>query len=334
MIRTVPARSTLAAFFGIVVLGGFNGVAIRFGNHELAPFWGATIRFALATAILFGIVAIRRIPLPRGAALTGSLLYGVLGFAASYAFIYWGLVETPAGLAQVILALAPLLTFLLAVLHGLERFRWHNLAGALLSLGGIVVIFGDRIGSGVPVVSMLAVLASAVCMAETNVIVKRFPKSHPVASNAVAMGLGSAILLVISLVAGESRALPVEARTWAALGYLVVVGSVALFILFLYVIERWTASATSYFWLLLPLVSVSAAAWLANEAVTPAFLVGGAVVVAGVYVGAFAPSLGRLLPGLLPRPAVARAPVPAFAELARATVGPPEPPAFATPGCP
>jgi drug/metabolite transporter (DMT)-like permease len=321
----VPARSTLVAFLGIVVLGGFNGVAIRFSNHELAPFWGATLRFALAAAILFGIVAIRRLPLPRGAALTGSLLYGLLGFAASYAFIYWGLVETPAGLAQVILALVPLLTFLLAVLHGLERFRWQNLAGALLSLGGIAVIFGDRIGSAVPVVSMLAVLASAVCMAETNVVVKRFPKSHPVASNAVAMGLGSAILLVISLVAGESRALPVEARTWAAVGYLVVVGSVAVFILFLYVIERWTASATSYFWLLLPLVSVNAAAWLAGEAVTPAFLAGGAVVLAGVYVGAFAPSFGRLLPGLLPRPAVA--PVPA-------TVGPPEPPAFGTPGCP
>ncbi len=325
MISTVPARSTIAAFLGIVVLGGFNGVAIRFGNHELAPFWGATLRFALAAAVLFGIVAIRRLPLPRGAALTGSLLYGVLGFAASYAFIYWGLVETPAGLAQVILALAPLLTFLLAVLHGLERFRWQNLAGAGLSLGGIAVIFGDRIGSAVPLVSMLAVLASAVCVAETSVVVKRFPKSHPVASNAVAMGLGSAILFVVSLVAGESRALPVEARTWAAVGYLVVVGSVAVFILFLYVIERWTASATSYFWLLLPLVSVPAASWLAGEAVTPAFLAGGAIVLAGVYIGAFAPSFGRLLPGLLPGPAVA--PV-------SATVGLPEPPAFGTPGCP
>lgn len=295
MIRTTPIPTTVAAFLAIVLLGGGNAVAIRFSNEELAPFWGATLRFGIAAIVLLAIVGLRRVPLPRGSALTGSLLYGLLGFGGAFGFIYWGLVRTPAGLAQVILALVPLLTFLLAVAQGLERFRRQSLAGALIALVGIAIVFGERLGSGAPLGSMLAVLAAAACMAESNVVVKRFPKCHPVANNAIAMGTGAAILLALSLVAGEAHVLPTEARTWTAIAYVSLAGSVAVFSFFLFVIQRWTASATSYVMLLMPLVTVSLGAALAGESITPAFLAGGAFVLAGVYVGAFAPPISRLL---------------------------------------
>jgi len=319
-------RVTLLAFAGIVAFGGFNGVAIRFSNRELEPFWGATLRFGLAAAVLFGIVAWRRVPLPRGRALVGSLLYGLLGFGATFGLVYWGLLEAPAGLGQVILALVPLLTLLFAVLQGLERFRWQSLAGALLAILGIATIFADRLGSGVPVASMLAIVGAGACMAETNVIVKRFPKCHPAANNAIAMGVGAAVLLALSLVAGESHPLPGVPATWAAVGYLSVVGSVGVFSLFLFVISRWAASTTSYVMLLMPLVAVAASAVLAGEAVTPAFLVGGAIVLSGVYIGAFAPAA-------LHRPAAAPArPITAagYRVAAARPAGAPDP---VTPGC-
>ena len=50
--------------------------------------------------------------------------------------------------------------------------------------------------------------------------------------------------------------------------------------------QRWTASATSYAFLLFPLVAIALGAVLFEEPVQPSFLLGGAVVVAGVYVGA------------------------------------------------
>src|SRR5438105_1835591 len=290
--------TTTAAFLSVVLLGGLNGVAVRFSNRELAPFWGATLRFGIAAIVLLGIVRLRRVPFPGGAALTGSLLYGLFGFAGAFGFIYWGLVATPAGLAQVVLALVPLLTFLFAVAQGLERFRPQALAGSLLALAGIVVVFGQRLGSNVPTVSMLAILLAAACMAESNVVVKRFPKCHPVANNAVAMSTGAVILLALSFVTREAHALPGHGQTWIAVAYVSLAGSVAVFSLFLYVIQRWTASATSYVMLLMPLVTVSVAAAIAGESVTLAFLAGGAFVLAGVYVAAFAPPMARRLPVL------------------------------------
>src|SRR5438046_3378256 len=288
-------RSTLAAFLLSALLAGGNGVAVRFSNHELAPLWGATARFAIATAVLFAVVAVLRVKLPRGRALVGSVIYGILAFGITFGLSYIGLVQVGAGLAQIILALVPLLTFLLAVVQGLERFRWQSLAGSLVALVGISIIFGEQIRDSVPLLPMLLVVGGAISMAESNVVIKRFPRAHPIATNAVAMGAAAFALMIATLISGERLTLPTQAQTWVAVGYVSVIGSVGVFSLFLYVIGRWSASATSYVMLLIPLVTVVLGAFLDHEAVTWSYVVGGPLVLAGVYVGAFAPAL-RLSP--------------------------------------
>jgi len=287
----VRDRTTVGAFLLIVLLAGGNGVAIRFSNHELAPLWGATLRFAVATAVLLAVVGLLRLPLPRARALVGSVLYGILAFGLTFGLAYWGLVDVGAGVAQIILALVPLFTFLLAVAQGLERFRWQTLAGTLVALAGIAIIFGDQVRAAVPLLSMLAVVGGAISMSESNVVIKRFPRAHPVAINAVAMAAATLVLLAATLVTGEPRALPSQAQTWLAIGYVSVIGSVAVFTLFVYVIAHWSASATSYVMLLIPLVTVFLGTVLDHEAVTWAYLVGGPMVLAGVYVGVFAPPI-------------------------------------------
>jgi drug/metabolite transporter (DMT)-like permease len=67
----------------------------------------------------------------------------------------------------------------------------------------------------------------------------------------------------------------------------VLFGSVVMFALFVFTLQRWTASAVSYVTLLMPLVTVALAAVLTQERITPSFVLGGAVILAGVYVGAF-----------------------------------------------
>jgi len=282
-----PDRLTLAAFVVLILIGGGNGVAIRFSNQELPPFWGATLRIAPAALIFTVTMLLLHAPLPRGRGLVGALIYGVFGFGVGYAFIYWALLTVGAGFAQVVLALIPLLTLMFAIVHGLERFRVRALAGALLALAGIAVVFGGQAAQPVPVWPVVALIAAGICVAETTIVVKWFPKSHPAALNAVGMASGAVILLAISLIAGERWALPTLTNTWIALVFLILVGSVGVFALFVFVVRRWTASATSYQFVLYPFVTVALSAAIANESVTGAFLLGGALVLAGVFVGAF-----------------------------------------------
>ena len=69
------------------------------------------------------------------------------------------------------------------------------------------------------------------------------------------------------------------------MAYLIGPGSIAVFVLVLYVLARWTASATSYAFLLFPLVAIVFGALLLGEPIRTSFLLGGAIVLAGVYIG-------------------------------------------------
>lgn len=300
-----PDRRTLLAFAGVVLFGGLNGLGVKQTVQELAPFWGASLRFLAAGLILLVIVRASGRSIPRGRSLAGALLYGAIGFAASYGLIYQGLRELSAGTTQVLIALTPLLTFGLAIVHRQERFRAQGLAGALIALAGVALVVADQLSVDMPPGSLVLVLLGAVCIAETGVIIKWTPRSDPFATNAVAMLTGAALLVGMSFATGEAHVLPSRPATWAALGYLVVFGSVLMFALYLFALQRWTASAVSYTTLLLPLVTVSSGALVAGERVSAPLLFGGAVVLVGVYVGAFlkgrtARSSASSLPECLP----------------------------------
>ena len=281
-----PDRTTLLAFLGVVLFGGLNAIGVRQTVLELAPFWGAALRFVIAGLILVGVVLATRGRFPRGRGLWGAILYGVVGFAASFGLVYPALREVPAGTATVLIALTPLLTFGLAIAHGQERFNVQGLLGGLIALAGIAIVFADQIGASVPLGGLALVVLGAICIAEAGVILKWIPRSDPFATNAVAMLTGAAILGALSLIAGETWALPTQAGTWLAVGYLVIFGSVVMFSLYLFTLKRWTASAVSYSTLLFPFVGVTVATLQYGERFAPAFALGGLVVVAGVYVGA------------------------------------------------
>ncbi len=281
-------RLVLIAFIVSTILAGNNAIGVRFSNVELPPFFGAGIRFTAASLLLFLAVLALRLPLPRNRALAGTLIYGALQYGVSYALIYWSLVQVQAGLFQVILALVPLFTFLFAVAHRQESFQWRILVGGLVAVAGIAVIFGDRLGANIPLTPLFAIVLAAACIAEASVLFKTFPRVHPITTNAFAMGVGAVILLVMSWIGHETVSLPTLPATWVALLYLILLGSIATFVLFLYVLSHWTASASSYQLVLMPIVTVLSASWLAHETVDVAFLVGGALVLTGVYIGALA----------------------------------------------
>ena len=279
-------RWVLPSFLTSAVLAGGNAVGIRFSNRELAPLWGAGLRFGAAGVLLLIVMAVLRLPLPRGRAWAGPVVYGVLNFAAGFALAYYALQHMHAGFAQTLLALVPLITLLLAVLEGQERLRPMSVAGTLLAFGGVVVMSRAPLDEPIPLTALLAALASAVCLAQTAVLIHRLPNAHPVTTNAIGMAIGAAILLAWSAVVGESWQAPQLTATWVALAYLVVPGSIGVFVLYLIVLRHWPASRAAYIMVVIPFVTVLLSAWLDDEPLQAAVLMGGLLVIAGVYVGA------------------------------------------------
>jgi drug/metabolite transporter (DMT)-like permease len=274
-------RVALSAFAGAVVIGGSNFVAIRFSNRELDPLWGACLRFALA-AVVFGVLsATLRLSLPRGPTLALVVTYGLLAFGAAYGCLYWAMQEVTAGAAAVVLAVGPLLALLLAVAHGMERLGLRALLGAVVAIAGSTLIFFEPGSVDFGWTSFVLLGVAALCASESVVVSKLAGRQHPVAMNFIGMSAGAIVLLVAAVAAGERLALPAKGETQLALAYLAA-ATVGLFLL----VQRWTASATAYTFVLMPVVAIALGALLADESITATTIVGGAIVGTGVYVGA------------------------------------------------
>jgi drug/metabolite transporter (DMT)-like permease len=281
-------RLTLAAFVLMVVLAGGNAPAIDIARQELSPFWSAALRFAAAGLIFAALMAFQRVAIPRGGALLGSILYGAIAFGAAFGIAFIAIPMIGAGAAQLLLGLVPLLTLVLAPLHGLEPFRGRAIIGALVAFAGVAILAADRISLDVPFLGIVLALAVALLLTEAAIVVKLTPRVHPVATNAVGMLTGAALLLPASAIAGEQWVAPAQQDTWLAMLYLAIAGSVAVFWLFVVVLARWSASTVSFEFLLIPLATIPISWLLTGEVITPIMLLAAAVILAGVYFGAFA----------------------------------------------
>jgi len=282
-----PDRLALGAFAGAVLIGGSNFVAVRFSNRELDPLWGAGLRFGLAAAVFGVLCAALRLPLPRGRPLALVLTYGLLGFAGAYGCLYWALQEVTAGVAAVVVAIGPLLTLLLAVAHRMERLHGRALMGSVIAVAGSVLIFFQPGSTSFGLASLGVLALAALFAAESVVVSKLCGPQHPLVMNFVGMTVGAAVLLALAAATGERLTVPEDGETRLALLYLVA-GTVGLFMFVLLVVQRWTASSTSYIFVLMPVVAVAVGALLADERITATTLVGGGIVCAGVYLGALA----------------------------------------------
>lgn len=284
-----PDALTVGAFAAAVTLGAGNFIGVSFSNRELDPFWGAGLRFGLAALIFVGIALVARLERPRGRDLVRTVVYGVLSFASFYALMYWALVRVSAGVATVVMAVVPLLTLLLASAQRLERLRWRGGVGALLACAGIMWMTIGPQDVVLPWTALVAMLGAAAAVAQAVILGKRISGNHPAMTNAIGMVVGTVLLLALSAMARESWILPREPEVILAVGYLVTLGSVGLFVLVLLIVRRWTASASSYMFVLFPVVTMVLDAWLTGAPITAQALTGAVLVMLGVWFGALSP---------------------------------------------
>ena len=286
----LPERNVLIAFLLFVIVGGGASVAIRITYAEMPPFWAAAARFFLAAVVFWILVIIKRLPLPKGRAMLGAVLFGFLTVGLAFVLISWGLVATPASRYQILMATVPLLTIFLSSLHGIEAITLRGILGSLLAVVGIVITVGGSASSELSLPHIAAILIAAVFIAEGGVLIKKFPPNPPIMTNAISMTVGGSILLIASLVSGESMTIPTQTSTWVAFIHLVVFVTIIVFLLYMWVLNKWSASGTSYGFVLVPLVTIIVASTLVGEEITWNFLVGAVLVLAGVIVGALLPS--------------------------------------------
>jgi drug/metabolite transporter (DMT)-like permease len=267
--------------------GVFPAVNIVLGSMGLVT--SVFLRFWWAAVILLVMLRLREHRLPRpspretvlivGLALLGITVYNVL-FTA-------GLAMVEASRAALIVPTNPAFTALFAALFLKERLGAVRAAGiALCMLGALWVLSRGSLHSLLTLNLGLGELLLILCifMWSAYTLLGRIALSGlpALALTAYVMTVGS---LLLAIPASLENASLVNAtwQSWAALGYLVVFGTVLPFLWFYEGVKALGAARAAQFINLVPPLAVAESVLLLGEPMTPALYIGAALVVAGLY---------------------------------------------------
>jgi drug/metabolite transporter (DMT)-like permease len=276
----------IAGFGLLCLIWGSTWLAIKVGYGGLGPFNVAGLRFAIASVILIAIVPIAGARWPRGRSeWTLVAVVGLLLFGGDYGLIYWAEQYIDSGLTAILFGTFPLMTMLMAHVYvpG-ERLTARKLGGGALAFAGVVTLFGDRLTVNASALGpMAAVVAAVACAAMANVATKRHGQSlHPASLNAATTMVGAVVLLAMSVVTGEGVRLPPDAKSWTAVGYLAIVGSVIAFLIYFSLLKTWDSTSVSFFAVFTPAIAIVLGAAFLGEHLSRWSLAGAALILSGV----------------------------------------------------
>ena len=286
----LPAGGKLPmlAAAGTGVQVGAALVATRFVVDESGPISLALLRYIVGFLCLLPFVlrAGKAAHIGRRDLLPIALI-GIVQFGGVVAVLNFGLQYIPAGRAALIFATFPLITMLLAAALGHERLTAAKSAGVLLTIGGVALALGDRAldrgAAGDAWIGELAVFFSASCGALSSVLYRPYLGRYPALPvGALAMLASVGFLALLAAGEGFYAATPqFSAGGWAAVIF-IGVSSGVFFYLWLWALERTTATKVTVFLALSPITAAGLGALLLDEPLTLLLLIGLVCVVLGL----------------------------------------------------
>jgi drug/metabolite transporter (DMT)-like permease len=257
--------------------------------QTLPPLLSAGIRFLLAGAILSVWLVARHgratLRVDR-AQLGGAALVGALLLAGGNGLVVLAERTVPSGLTALVVASVPLWIVVFRLIAG-DRVAAALVAGVLVGFAGVAILVVPRGASGeVDPAGLLMVVGASFSWALGTFASPRLPTPpDPLASTAVQMLAGGALLVVAAFAIGEPARADLSSFSTGsllALGYLVVFGSLVAFSAYTWLLQHAPVSVVATYAYVNPVVAVLLGAVVLGEAVTPSMLIGAAIILAAV----------------------------------------------------
>ncbi|WP_214408908.1 DMT family transporter [Sphaerisporangium fuscum] len=229
-------------------------------------------RFALAGVLLAGYALVTRAPWPRGRALAHIAVSGLLIQAVQFGAFYSALgMGFPAAVVSLVQGLNPVVIALAARFLG-ERVTRRQWLGFALGASGVILAVADRVSlSGWGVALCLAGLAG---LSAGTLYQKRYVEKMDVRTGTAVQLLVSAPAVGLACVAVETPRVSDWATFGASVGWMVLVNSIAAFILLNKMLLRSSASRVSTVFFLTPSVTALLAWLLAAQSLHPLAVAG------------------------------------------------------------
>ncbi len=252
----------LSALGELLLLGAMWGASflfIKIGVSDVRPLTFATLRVLIGSAVLLGVIALRRLPLPRGKRLWGRLMVmGAVGIVIPFGAIAWGTQYIASGLSAILNATMPLFTFGLAVLLGDEPLSLRRALGLVVGFLGITVLTWPKLQAGIrsEVWGQVAIVIASLSYAVAILYAKRRLAQEPPLLTAFGqVSMGAALFVPLALAELPWQQTFTSRAMGAALA-IGVIGTALAYILYYRLLREIGPTATSLVTYIVPLFGI------------------------------------------------------------------------------
>jgi drug/metabolite transporter (DMT)-like permease len=209
------------------------------------------------------------------------------GIALNQLAFISGIARTTVAHTGLIVATGPVIVLVIAVLLRLEVLTAWKVGGMLIAFGGVGILTADKSSQGAighwsgDLIMLLSVAVFAVYF----VLMKEIAGQLDLLTlNTLTFLLGAGMMLPFCTRAVlATRWTGVTLRAWLGLAFLVMFGSVFSYLLFAYVMTHLSASRAAAFNYLQPIIASGLGVWILSERVTSKVILGGVLILGGVY---------------------------------------------------
>jgi drug/metabolite transporter (DMT)-like permease len=179
------------------------------------------------------------------------------------------------------------MVLVLACLMHLEALTVLKIVGMIISFAGVGFLTLGKAGqgNGATLKGDLILLAGTAVFAYYTVLVKEVAAQFDALTfNMLIFGLGAVLMAPFTLrdvLRTQWSILPSIA--WWGLAFMVFFGSVTAYLIFAYALTELTAARVAAFSYLQPVIATALGIWLLRESLTRSVLVGGVLILFGVY---------------------------------------------------
>jgi drug/metabolite transporter (DMT)-like permease len=310
--RTTP-RVWLALWI-VYLLWGSTYLAIRVLVHPsdgvgVPPLLAAGVRFCVAGLVMLAFAARRPAPDgrpdPLGARQWASAaVIGVALLLGGNGLVSIAERRVASGPAAVIIATVPIWATLLGAALGHERVGVRHAIGLLLGFAGVAVLVVGSGGGKLNAIGVTELVLAALCWSAGSVWSRNAPLvRRPLVMTGMEMLCGGIGCLVAAIASGELADVNVSGvptRSWVALAYLVVFGSMVAYTAYVWLLGNAPLSLVTTYAYVNPLVAVLLGVLLLGESFTARTAVATVVIIVGVALIVTKPRTSRPAPEAVP----------------------------------
>ena len=282
--------SAYAMLVALILIWGTTFYLVKVAVETVHPsaVAAARVHFAALVVIPFAILTKRSLPKDARRLITCAIA-GVLSLALPITLLTWAQQFVPSGVVGVYMATIPLLVLPLAHFFSPGEEMTHaKLIGFVIGFIGLLLLIGFetvmQLGSANGL-AQLACLATALCYATSSLIIRRAPKTDPIAFSAVALFVASLLVLPLGITHWPTEALPLQ--TWTTLIWIGVIATGLAMVMRVTVISTSGSVFMSIAGYFLPIVALIVGTIFGAENITPENLIACALILSGVAYAQF-----------------------------------------------